>query len=102
MPRRPSRASEATGRRHGHRSPAPRLPRPRLPGSPEWTRSCGGFDVPVGKATLSHHSSVLRGAGPDEQHDQGPEGVDRRRREEFDARCPGRVELVLRADSPRR
>ncbi|MFF5277253.1 hypothetical protein [Streptomyces sp. NPDC000133] len=75
---------------------------PRLSGSAEWTRSCGGFDVPVGKAALSHHFSVLRGAGPVEQHDQVPERVDRRRREEFAARCPGLVELVLRADSPRR
>ncbi|MET7494232.1 hypothetical protein [Streptomyces sp900116325] len=74
----------------------------RLPGSPEWTRSCGGFDVPVGKAELSHHFSVLRGAGPVEQRDQGPKRVDRRRREEFDARSPGLLELVLRADSPRR
>jgi hypothetical protein len=58
--------------------------------------------VPVGKAALSHHSPVLRDAGPVARHDQGRERVGRRRREEFDARCPGRVELVLRADSPRR
>ncbi|MER7810791.1 hypothetical protein [Streptomyces sp900116325] len=74
----------------------------RFPGSPEWTRSCGGFDVPVGRAALSHHFSGLRGAGPVEQRDQAPKRVDRRRREEFDARCPGLLELVLRADSPRR
>lgn len=73
-----------------------------LGGSPEWTRSCGSFDVPVGKAALSHHFSVLRGAGLVEQRDQGPRRVNRLRREEFDARFPGLLELVLRADSPRR
>ncbi|MFB6709015.1 hypothetical protein ACFCW6_30395 [Streptomyces sp. NPDC056333] len=86
------RGAEATDRRH----------LPSLPGSPEWTRSCGSFDVPVGKAALSHHFSVLRGAGPVEQRDQWPERVDRRRREEFDARFPGLLELVLRAAGPRR
>ncbi|WTF83014.1 ArsR family transcriptional regulator [Streptomyces sp. NBC_01594] len=73
-----------------------------LGGSPEWTRSCGSFDVPVGKAALSQHFSVLRGAGLVEQRDQGPMRVNRLRREEFDARFPGLLGLVLRADSPRR
>lgn len=58
--------------------------------------------MPVGKAALSHHFSVLRGAGLVEQRDQGPKRVNRLRREEFDARFPGLLELVLRADSPRR
>jgi DNA-binding transcriptional ArsR family regulator len=69
-----------------------------LAGSADWTRSCGSFDVPVGKAALSHHFSVLRGAGLVEQRDQGPKRVNRLRREEFDARFPGLLDLVLRAD----
>ena len=69
-----------------------------LAGSTEWSRSCGTFDVPVGKAALSHHFAVLRGAGLVEQRDEGPKRVNRLRREEFDARFPGLLELVLRED----
>ncbi|MDX3227606.1 helix-turn-helix domain-containing protein [Streptomyces sp. ME19-01-6] len=69
-----------------------------LAGSADWTRSCGSFDVPVGKAALSHHFSVLRGAGLLEQRDQGPKRVNRLRREEFEARFPGLLGLLLRSD----
>lgn len=69
-----------------------------LADSADWTRSCGSFDVPVGKAALSHHFSVLRGAGLVEQRDEGPKRVNRLRRAEFDARFPGLLDLVLRAD----
>ncbi|GHH88441.1 ArsR/SmtB family transcription factor [Streptomyces capitiformicae] len=69
-----------------------------LAGSPVWTRSCGSFDVPVGKAALSHHFSVLRAAGLVEQRDEGPKRVNRLRREEFDTRFPGLLALVLRED----
>ncbi|MEV6180948.1 ArsR/SmtB family transcription factor [Streptomyces sp. NPDC052016] len=69
-----------------------------LAGSADWTRSCGSFDVPVGKAALSHHFSVLRGAGLVEQRDEGAKRVNRLRREEFDARFPGLLDLVLRSD----
>ncbi|MET7648242.1 helix-turn-helix transcriptional regulator [Streptomyces sp. NPDC005426] len=69
-----------------------------LAGSEDWTRSCGSFDVPVGKAALSHHFSVLRGAGLVEQRDVGPKRVNRLRREEFGARFPGLLDLLLRAD----
>ncbi|MDX3802196.1 helix-turn-helix domain-containing protein [Streptomyces sp. AK04-3B] len=70
-----------------------------LAGSADWARSCGGFDVPVGKAALSHHFSVLRGAGLVEQRDEGPRRTNRLRREEFDACFPGLLDLVLRGDS---
>ncbi|MET7516933.1 helix-turn-helix transcriptional regulator [Streptomyces sp. NPDC005480] len=70
-----------------------------LASSPDWTRSCGSFDVPVGKAAKSHHFTVLRGAGLLEQRDEGPKRVNRLRREEFDARFPGLLDLILRADS---
>ena len=67
-----------------------------LADSADWTRSCGSFDVPVGKAALSHHFSVLRGAGLVEQRDEGPRRVNRLRREEFEARFPGLLDLLLR------
>ncbi|MEU3340862.1 ArsR/SmtB family transcription factor [Streptomyces sp. NPDC002144] len=72
-----------------------------LAGSADWSRSCGSFDVPVGKAALSHHFSVLRGAGLVEQRDEGPRRVNRLRREEFEARFPGLLDLVLNADGDR-
>ncbi|WP_225835314.1 helix-turn-helix transcriptional regulator [Streptomyces sp. NK08204] len=67
-----------------------------LAASADWSRSCGSFDVPVGKAALSHHFSVLRGAGLVEQRDAGPKRVNRLRKPEFDARFPGLLDLVLR------
>ncbi|MDQ0993223.1 helix-turn-helix transcriptional regulator [Streptomyces sp. V3I7] len=72
-----------------------------LAASDDWTRNCGSFDVPVGKAALSHHFTVLRGAGLVEQRDRGPRRVNRLRREEFDARFPGLLALLLRADDGR-
>ncbi|RVU28004.1 transcriptional regulator [Streptomyces antnestii] len=69
-----------------------------LAGSDDWTRSCGSFDVPVGKAALSHHFTVLRAAGLVEQRDQGAKRVNRLRREEFEARFPGLLDLLLRTD----
>lgn len=69
-----------------------------LAGSDDWARTCGSFDVPVGKAALSHHFSVLRGAGLVEQRDRGSKRVNRLRREEFEARFPGLLDLLLRED----
>jgi DNA-binding transcriptional ArsR family regulator len=69
-----------------------------LAGSRDWTRTCGSFDVPVGKAALSHHFAVLRGAGIVEQRDEGPKRLNRLRRDEFEDRFPGLLDLVLRAD----
>ncbi|MCQ9133832.1 ArsR/SmtB family transcription factor [Streptomyces hilarionis] len=69
-----------------------------LANSADWTRSCGSFDVPVGKAALSHHFAVLRGAGLVEQRDEGAKRVNRLRREEFDARFPGLLALLLADD----
>ncbi|MFC0601965.1 ArsR/SmtB family transcription factor [Streptomyces palmae] len=66
--------------------------------SEEWSRSCGTFDVPVGKAALSHHFAVLRAAGLVEQRDIGAKRVNRLRREEFEHRFPGLLALVLREE----
>ncbi|MFF4382615.1 ArsR/SmtB family transcription factor [Kitasatospora sp. NPDC001547] len=69
-----------------------------LAGAPDWTRACGTFDLPVSKATRSHHFTVLRAAGLVEQRDEGPRRLNRLRRPEFDRRFPGLLDLVL-ADS---
>lgn len=69
-----------------------------LAGSADWERTCGSFDVPVGKAALSHHFATLRAAGLVEQRDAGPKRLNRLRRAEFDARFPGLLDLVLRPD----
>lgn len=65
---------------------------------PDWVLSCSNFDVSVGRAAKSHHFAILRGAGLVEQRDQGPKRLNRLRREEFDARFPGLLDLTLRAD----
>jgi DNA-binding transcriptional ArsR family regulator len=71
-----------------------------LAGSTDWARSCGSFNVTVGKAALSHHFAVLREAGVLEQRDEGARRVNRLRREEFDERFPGLLDLVLRDEMP--
>lgn len=67
-----------------------------LAAHPDWTRVCGTFDLPVSKATRSHHFGVLRAAGLIEQRDEGPRRRNRLRREEFDRAFPGLLDLVLR------
>lgn len=69
-----------------------------LGGASDWSRTCGSFDVPVGKAARSHHFTVLRDAGVIEQRDEGPRRVNRLRRPEFDERFPGLLDLVLRPE----
>ncbi|MGF7237439.1 MAG: ArsR/SmtB family transcription factor [Frankia sp.] len=66
----------------------------------DFTRACGTFDLPVSKATASHHFAVLRASGLLEQVDQGPRRLNRLRRTEFDARFPGLLALVLADDEP--
>jgi DNA-binding transcriptional ArsR family regulator len=67
----------------------------QLAGSADWSRACGSFDVPVGKAGLSHHFVVLRDAGLVEQRDEGARRVNRLRRDEVEERFPGLWTLVL-------
>lgn len=66
-----------------------------LAGRPDWTRACGTFDLPVSKATRSHHFAVLRDAGLIEQRDEGTRRFNRLRRPEFDEAFPGLLELLL-------
>ena len=59
-------------------------------------QTCGGFDLPVHKSTLSHHFRVLREAGLIEHHCQGTWRLLRLRRSDLDAAFPGLLESVLR------
>ncbi len=68
-----------------------------LAAGPDWSRVCGSFDVPVGKAALSHHFAVLREAGLIEQRDEGARRANRLRRAELDEHFPGLLDLVLDA-----
>lgn len=70
-----------------------------LAGDPAWSRTCGSFDLPVGKTTASHHFSVLRSAGLLEQRDHGARRLNRLRREEFSERFPGLLDLVVGDDA---
>jgi DNA-binding transcriptional ArsR family regulator len=62
---------------------------------PDWEKACGTFDLPVTKATRSHHFAVLRAAGLIEQRDEGPRRLNRLRRAEFNEVFPGLLDLVL-------
>jgi DNA-binding transcriptional ArsR family regulator len=75
--------------------PVRRLILRELAAAPDWTRPCGTFDLPVKKATSSHHFAVLRAAGLLEQRDEGARRLNRLRRTEFEARFPGLLDLVL-------
>jgi DNA-binding transcriptional ArsR family regulator len=72
----------------------------QLSAAPEWSISCGAFDLPVGKATSSHHFAVLRAAGLLEQRDEGTRRLNRLNREHFDRCFPGLLDLVLDEDAP--
>lgn len=55
--------------------------------------SCPGMNVP--KSTLSNHLALLRAAGLVETEAAGREKVNRLRRDEFDRRFPGLLDVVL-------
>jgi DNA-binding transcriptional ArsR family regulator len=59
--------------------------------------ACGAIELPVSKATASHHFKVLRQAGVIAQHDLGTRRFSSLRREELEQRFPGLLESVLRA-----
>ncbi len=59
--------------------------------------ACGAIDLPVSKATASHHFKVLRQAGVIAQHDVGTRRFSQLRHEELEQRFPGLLTSVLQA-----
>jgi DNA-binding transcriptional ArsR family regulator len=59
--------------------------------------TCGSFDLPLHKSTLSHHFKVLREAGLIDQRCQGTWRMTSLRRAEIDALYPGLLDSVLQA-----
>ena len=64
-----------------------------LAGRPEC--SCGGFEVELSKATLSHHFRVLREAGLVRTRAEGRKRLLSLRRDDLNTRFPGLLEAVL-------
>jgi DNA-binding transcriptional ArsR family regulator len=62
--------------------------------------SCGGFDLNLSKATLSHHYRVLREAGVVKTRPDGRRRYLSLRKNDLDSRFPGLLEAVL-SDGPR-
>ena len=57
--------------------------------------SCGGFEVELSKATLSHHFRVLREAGLVRTRAEGRNRLLSLRKEDLNAHFPGLLEVVL-------
>jgi len=60
-------------------------------------RVCGSFELPVSKATRSHHLRVLREAGVTNTRVDGKTRLVSLRRADLDARFPGLLDAVLRS-----
>ena len=58
--------------------------------------ACNAIQLPVSKATASHHFKVLRLAGVIEQHDQGTRRLSTLRRDDLERRFPGLVDVLTR------
>jgi DNA-binding transcriptional ArsR family regulator len=58
---------------------------------------CGGFELPVGKSTCTHHLRVLRQAGVIRQRVEGKTRLNALRRADLDRRFPGLLDAVLGA-----
>ena len=59
--------------------------------------ACGAIELPVSKATASHHFKVLREAGVISQHDVGTRRISALRTDDLEQRFPGLLDSVLRA-----
>lgn len=64
----------------------------RLPADTE--RTCASFNLPVGKASLTHHFRVLRHAGLVRQVDRGNSRTAKLRVDDLEARFPGLLTIV--------
>jgi len=60
-------------------------------------RTCGSFDLPVSKSTLSHHFKVLREAGLIVGRYEGTRKLISLRRDDLEAAYPGLLDSLLRA-----
>ena len=61
-------------------------------------RSCGSFGLEVAKSTCTHHFRVLREAGVISQAREGTSRLNTLRVDDLDARFPGLLDAVLRAE----
>jgi DNA-binding transcriptional ArsR family regulator len=59
--------------------------------------ACKDIELPVSKATASHHFKVLREAGVIAQHDEGTRRISALRGDDLERRFPGLLDSVLRA-----
>lgn len=57
--------------------------------------SCGGIDLDLSKATLSHHYRVLRECGVVKTRPEGRRRLLSLRKDDLDTRFPGLLEAVL-------
>jgi DNA-binding transcriptional ArsR family regulator len=63
-------------------------------------QQCGALYNSMSKSTLSHHFKVLREAGVIFSRPEGTRFMNSLRREDLDARFPGLLDAVLKADEP--
>lgn len=64
----------------------------RLPAETE--RTCASFELPIGKASLTHHFRVLRHAGLIRQVDRGNSRTAMLRRDDVESRFPGLLDII--------
>ncbi|MFE7034553.1 ArsR/SmtB family transcription factor [Streptomyces sp. NPDC057621] len=63
--------------------------------SEDQEHACGSFDLPVKKATRTHHFRVLREAGLVVQRDHGNGSTLRLRRTDIEEHCPGLLRILV-------
>jgi DNA-binding transcriptional ArsR family regulator len=63
-------------------------------------RACGSFDLPVKKATRTHHFRVLRDAGLITQRDHGNGSTVALRRDDIERHLPGLLALLVAEPRP--
>jgi DNA-binding transcriptional ArsR family regulator len=61
-------------------------------------RTCASFNLPVGKASLTHHFRVLRHAGLIRQVDRGNSRTAKLRFDDLEARFPGLLTIIAAED----
>jgi DNA-binding transcriptional ArsR family regulator len=64
----------------------------------ELPMACAALELPVSKATTTHHFRVLREAGVIRQRYEGTARLSELRVDDLDARFPGLLDAVLRAE----